>query len=204
MPPKISVIMPMYNVEKYIRTSVESVLNQTFGDFELILVDDCSTDRTSEIAKSFKDSRIKVIKTKQNNGMPGPVRNVGLKLACGEYIYFMDSDDAIVPHAFELLINAVNFSHADIVGSILYYVPKDNEFQKLDGIDCSIKTWGKLGKPAEDLQARLTEEFCHGKENCLIWQKLYSHKLLKDNEIEFRSVHCEDQVFLIETLCATD
>ena len=61
--PKISVIVPMYNVEKYLKTCVDSILNQTFKDFELLLIDNCSTDKTFEIAKSFSDSRIKIFQT---------------------------------------------------------------------------------------------------------------------------------------------
>ena len=74
--PKISVIIPMYNAEKYLRTCIESVLNQTFTDFELILIDDCSTDKTLEIAKSFDDPRIRLIFNEKNLGSPGVFRNV--------------------------------------------------------------------------------------------------------------------------------
>lgn len=72
MEPKISVIMPMYNCEKYVGLAIETLLNQTFKNFEAILIDDCSTDRTLEIAKSFSDPRLKIIRNKKNLGGPGP------------------------------------------------------------------------------------------------------------------------------------
>ena len=70
--PKISVIIPMYNVEKYLNFCISSVMGQTFKDFELILVDDCSTDKTVEVAKKFDDPRIKILRNEKNFGCPGP------------------------------------------------------------------------------------------------------------------------------------
>lgn len=88
---KFSIIMPAYNVENYIKQAVDSVINQTYDEWELIVVDDGSTDNTWEILKSYKDKRIKTIKSK-NQGV-SHARNVGLKKATGDYIVFLDSDD---------------------------------------------------------------------------------------------------------------
>ena len=92
MNPKVSVIMPMYNEEKYLSESIESILNQTFKDFELIIIDDCSTDNSIEIVESYKDKRIRLIRNKVNLGTVR-TRNVGLKIAKGKYVAIMDSDD---------------------------------------------------------------------------------------------------------------
>ncbi|MBD2175764.1 glycosyltransferase family 2 protein [Pseudanabaena sp. FACHB-1998] len=89
--PKVSVIVPVYNVEKYIEETIRSVLSQTFTDFELIIVDDESKDRSIEICKSFTDSRIKIIHQK-NRGLAG-ARNTGIRHAQGEYLALLDSDD---------------------------------------------------------------------------------------------------------------
>ena len=91
--PKISCIVPVYNVEKYLRRCVDSILNQTFTDFELILVDDGSPDNSPAICYEYavKDSRIKVIH--KVNGGVSSARNVGLDVAKGEWICFVDSDD---------------------------------------------------------------------------------------------------------------
>lgn len=91
---KVSVVMPVYNAAKFVRESIESVLAQSFCDYELLLIDDCSTDNSLEILLEYeqKDSRVKVLKNELNSGV-SHTRNVGVKNACGEYIAFLDSDD---------------------------------------------------------------------------------------------------------------
>ncbi|PPS21321.1 glycosyltransferase family 2 protein [Brachyspira murdochii] len=93
---KISVIIPVYNVESYLRECLDSVINQTLKDIEIICIDDNSTDNSYNILLDYQkiDNRIKIIKHKENLGL-GPARNSGIKVAIGEYIYFIDSDDYI-------------------------------------------------------------------------------------------------------------
>lgn len=100
----LSVIMPVYNGEKYLEEAINSVLNQTFNDYELLIIDDGSTDHSVEIIKKFKDYRIRLIKNKGNQGI-AYTRNVGLKEAKGEYLAWMDCDDLIEPDRFEIQIN---------------------------------------------------------------------------------------------------
>ena len=90
----ISVIMPLYNAEKYLPEALQSVLNQTYKEFELICIDDCSTDRTRSIVEEFreKDARIKVLINEEHSGA-ALSRNKGIKMAEGEYIVFLDGDD---------------------------------------------------------------------------------------------------------------
>jgi len=90
--PKITVLMPVYNCELYIRESIESILNQTFDDFEFLIIDDASTDKTLDIIKTYDDKRIKVIKKTSNTGLTNSL-NYGLSIAKGEYIARMDGDD---------------------------------------------------------------------------------------------------------------
>ena len=89
--PRISVVMPVYNVEAYVAEAVQSVLSQTFSDFELIVVDDGGQDRSMEIVRSFTDSRIRIV-TQENRGLAG-ARNSGIAAACAPYIALIDSDD---------------------------------------------------------------------------------------------------------------
>jgi glycosyltransferase involved in cell wall biosynthesis len=98
--PALSIIMPVYNTEKYIKETIESLLNQTFTDFELIVVDDACTDDSINIIKSFRDDRIKIITNNSNKGIVKS-RNTGLALAVGEYIAPFDSDDIALPEKFE-------------------------------------------------------------------------------------------------------
>ena len=93
--PLITVIVPIYNGEKYLSSTVQSVIDQTYGNWELILVDDGSTDRTASIIDNFVgfDRRIKKIALSESSGGPAHPRNLGLDLAKGEYIAFLDADD---------------------------------------------------------------------------------------------------------------
>ena len=97
--PKVSVLMPVYNCELYIREAVDSILNQTFADFEFIIIDDCSSDATVSIIKSFNDSRINLIIKPENTGYTNSL-NYGLSIAKGKYIARMDGDDISLPERF--------------------------------------------------------------------------------------------------------
>lgn len=107
--------MPVYNAEKYLEKSLDSILNQTFGDIEIICVDDGSTDDSSNILYNYqkKDSRVRII-TQENRG-PGASRNAGLSWASGEYVYFMDSDDYLDLDAFEKLVDFADFKELDFI-----------------------------------------------------------------------------------------
>ena len=113
--PKLSIIVPVYKVEQYIHKCVDSILNQTFTDFELILVDDGSPDNCGKICDEYaqKDFRIRVIHQK-NSGV-SVARNKGLEAATGDYISFVDSDDYISPVMYSTLINTAISSDADMV-----------------------------------------------------------------------------------------
>lgn len=101
---KVSVLMPVYNSEKYVSEAIESMLNQTFDDFEFIIVDDASTDNTLNIIKSFTDERIKLIENKINVGNNN-ARNIGMGKAVGKYICAMDADDIATPDRIQSQLN---------------------------------------------------------------------------------------------------
>ena len=103
--PTISVIVPVYNTEKYLRRCIDSVLAQTYADFELLLIDDGSKDKSGEICDEYaqKDARVRVFH-KENGGVV-QARRIGVEQSHGEYIYFLDSDDTILPDALELMCN---------------------------------------------------------------------------------------------------
>ncbi|WP_405294789.1 glycosyltransferase family 2 protein [Methanobrevibacter sp.] len=109
---KVSVILAVYNEEKYIKKAIESVLNQTLDDFELIIVDDGSTDATSEIINSFDDSRIKTIF--QTNQGPGASRNNALDIASGDYIAFLDGDDWYSENLLEIAYGEASRNNTDL------------------------------------------------------------------------------------------
>jgi GT2 family glycosyltransferase len=111
---RVSVVVPAYNVERFVRECVESVLSQTMGDLEVICVDDGSTDGTADELESLRrdDPRVKVIT--RSNGGPSAARNEGVRNAAGRYLYFLDSDDALLPHALEALCSRMDDAGLDI------------------------------------------------------------------------------------------
>ncbi|ENN6197677.1 glycosyltransferase [Vibrio vulnificus] len=116
--PKISVLMPAYNVEKYISDAIKSVLEQTFVDFELIIINDSSNDKTAEIINCWvnRDERIVYLENEKNLGIARTL-NKALELAKGEYIIRMDSDDISLPNRFEVLLHEINKRNVNILGS---------------------------------------------------------------------------------------
>ena len=123
----ISAIVPAYNVEKYLERCVNSILIQTYENFEIILVDDGSKDQSVEICDKFaqEDNRIKVIH-KENGGLSS-ARNAGMKIAEGKYIVFIDSDDDIEPNMFELMLQAAEENKADFVMTDYIRILKNNK-----------------------------------------------------------------------------
>lgn len=200
--PKISVVVPMYNVEKYLRLCISSILAQSFKDFELILIDDCSTDKTLEIAQSFSDSRIKILRNEKNLGNPGAVRNIGLEAAQGDYIYFCDNDDAILNNTLEKLYTAAE-NKFDIVNSTRWYIAKNPEFQNLKSLETILRKFSAAQPVSEDLKTRITQEFLQNKMHVAPWLFLYRRKFLIDNNIKFPDEVAEDVFFNFGAVCAT-
>ena len=124
--PKISVLMPAYNSENYIREAIDSILNQTYGDFEFVIVDDCSTDGTWEIIKEYakKDKRIKPLRNKKNSGVTVSLNN-GLKKCSGEIIARMDSDDISTADRFEKQIKLMD--KYDVVGANIIFIDENGK-----------------------------------------------------------------------------
>ncbi|MEH1970720.1 MULTISPECIES: glycosyltransferase family 2 protein [unclassified Nostoc] len=125
MNPKVSVIIPAYNTEVYIAKAIESALEQTLTDIEVIIVDDGSSDKTVEVAKSFTDQRLKVIVNQQNLGAAA-ARNRALRIAQGEWIAVLDSDDWYAPERLEKLVLLGNEMDADMIADDVYLI-KDGE-----------------------------------------------------------------------------
>lgn len=125
---RISVIMPVYNVEDYLKESIESILNQSFGDFEVICIDDGSTDSSLNILRDYekKDARVRVF-SQSNNGA-GASRNTAIPYATGEYVYFMDSDDYLDLDAFERLNDFIDGKDFDfIMFKVSNFIEKSGE-----------------------------------------------------------------------------
>ena len=126
---KVSVVLPVYNCENFIRQSMDSILEQTFQNFEILVMNDGSTDRSKEIVCSYHDSRIRFIDGQINKGLT-VVLNQGLKLAEGEFVARQDGDDFSIPHRLEVQVDYLE-KHPEVVllGSQAWVVDKDNRFK---------------------------------------------------------------------------
>ena len=200
MTPTVSVIVPMYNAENFIKPALESLLTQTFTDFEVILIDDCSTDRTLEIAKTFDDPRIRLVVNEKNLGNPGSARNVGLEHAIGEYVYFMDDDDLLLPNCLETFIDAIGDNDAVFNGAWLGAV--NGEMRRLEDLDCRVVRLDVSENVSADPKQRIWSELVNHKMHYPPWLYLYRRALLKD--IRFPDCVAEDVFFLLDVLLATD
>lgn len=127
--PKVSIIMPIYNAEKYLCEAIESVLKQTYTDFELFLINDMSTDNSKQICIEYakRDRRIVLLENNSETHGPGPTRNIGLDYATGEYIYFMDADDWIDDRLLQCAVHRMQETEADIVGFGIVYEVHDGQ-----------------------------------------------------------------------------
>lgn len=175
---KVSVIVPVYNSEKYLSRCVDSILNQTYSDFELILINDGSKDRSLDIIKKYEilDSRIKVVDN-ENNGV-SKTRNIGITLAKGEYIQFVDSDDFIDKDMLNYEVDMIEANKADLVMTGLFL-----DIESKNNIDTSIQTFEtniSIGKKevADNVIKRLNGTYINSPVN-----KLYKKEIIIENSI---------------------
>ena len=201
---KISVIMPVFNQEKYLATSLNSLQNQTFEDFEVICINDGSKDNSLNILKEYasNDSRIKII-NQENQGI-GRSRNNALKQAKGEYIAFLDPDDTFERTALKSLYAqakdqncdflAFNYKKVDDMGNILDYVSIKNNLKYVYQVN-----------PEETFTWRDIKQKVFGGLYTASWNKLYKHDFIKKNKIHFSKSNLgEDQVFVYGATLAAD
>ncbi|OWT33514.1 hypothetical protein BGI41_02010 [Methanobrevibacter sp. 87.7] len=180
---KISVIVPIYNREKYLNRCIDSVINQTIGfeNIELFLIDDNSTDKSKSIIKSYGDKydNIKCFYFSKNNGVPGPLRDIALDNATGKYVMFLDSDDYYKDNFCEVMFNAIDGTKFNIVESkfnIELYNAKD------DFKNYSVN-------PLEDKNILL---------DIWMWNKIYRKSFIDKYNIRCLNILFEDVYFILE------
>jgi len=183
--PEISIIVPVYNVEKYLPRCIDSILAQTFTDFELILVDDGSPDNCGKICDEYakKDDRIVIIH-KENAGVSA-ARNDGLDIASGKYISFVDSDDIIHPQFYEVMKETIN--GADL--AYCEYVRFDEEyrFENIEEVKhFEYESGNKFNQP--DLTIYM------------VWNKLIKKDIISDLRFDTALKNAEDSLFAFNTM----
>ena len=178
---KISVVMPVYNAEKYLSRAIRDVLNQTLSDIELICVDDGSTDNSTDIINSFvkKDSRVSSIK--QSNAGPSVARNKGFVLAQGKYVIFLDADDMYEPTLLESLYNMAQKDNLDVAVTRfdIYNESSKSYVKQADEPHASIFAPGKVTSKNE------YPEFIFASTTGYVWNKLIRTSFIRDKKIAF-------------------
>lgn len=192
----LSIIVPVYNVESYLEICLRSLVGQTLRDIEIILIDDGSTDRSGEIAQAFadKDSRIRLIR--QRNQGQGMARNVGLDMANGKYLAFVDGDDWVILSAYEHLVEvAENFAVDMVMGNVLFCYSNGRRKDRYKRTDKSI--FEKVLSGPECL-IRLNEQNAFSP---MIVTYLYRRDMLEKHNIRFESTIHEDELWVPQTFC---
>lgn len=190
--PKISIVVPIYNVEKYLARALDSILSQTFGDWEAILVNDGSPDRSAEIAEEYvnRDARFRLIH--RENGGLSAARNTGMKYITGEYVMFLDSDDFLHPQAMELCLTAAERDNSDMVAYTYDHIYRPlNLVLHFLHLGDSTPRYRRYENPdfivTEDI-FRYATEYVRPKgidkrwavKHCYVWKCLYRASLIKD------------------------
>lgn len=180
--PSISVVMSVYNGEKYLSESIESILNQTFRDFEFIIIDDGSTDNSLKIIEDYqqKDNRVVLIRNKENTGLPASL-NKGIKIAQGKYIARQDADDVSMPNRFEVQYKYMENNRAiDILGTGRLFIDIEGTIFSKNKIDSF--NAGKILRSGENV-------FPHGtafiQKKVFIEVGLYDERFLYTQDLEY-------------------
>lgn len=217
MLPKVSVLVPVYNKEKYVKRCLESVLKQTMDDFEVIVIDDFSTDDSFSICESMQplfDGRMKLVKQKKNPnslefsrdielglGSPGIPRNTALRLSKGKYVCFLDADDYLLDNALEERCRIAEDLEIDVLHEEKFYqVTTDVDTPKLIKIDAG--TPSDMPAFVSLDRTYLVKEILSRRFNFFPWNKTFRRDFLMENDINFPVLYSsEDDIFCIKTIC---
>jgi glycosyltransferase involved in cell wall biosynthesis len=203
--PLISIIIPVYNTEKYLAKCLENVINQTYKNIEIVVVNDGSSDNSIKIINEFREKDTRFILIEQSNHGISNARNSGIKASKGEYIVFIDSDDWVDLEMCEQLVNAINEHEVDIVfcsylrefrngfNKPRYILDKERIFDKNESTDLRLRLFGLFEKDLKDPS--------HADTLGTIYSKLYRTNIIKDNNLEFIDLNligsAEDVIFNI-------
>ena len=206
--PKVSIIIPVYNVEKYLKRCLDSLKSQTLSDIEIILVDDSSPDSSPAICDeaAVADERIKVIH--KENGGAGMARNAGLNIANGEYIGFVDSDDYVSPEMYEVLYDAAEKYKADLVMSGVRFVDGNMFGKEGEVITKSYFDKDTLFTSENDIKGlkfgivgALPGEGDDSRYGMSVWKNLFKREIIQNNNLSFlseREILSEDALFMVD------
>lgn len=193
---KISTIIPVYNQEKYIEKALKSIVNQTFQPYEILIINDASTDKTKDKCKEFRIlyNNIRIINLKKNMGVSN-ARNIGIDNANGDYIHFIDSDDTIEKDMYESIIVETGNQEKDLIITGTKY----NENNK---INIYIPQKGNINT-LNEMKSFIKENCISGRRDIfnVVWNKLYKREFLLENNIRFDKYITFGEDFLFNLKC---
>lgn len=206
---KVSIIIPVYNVEEYIEDCIRSVLAQSFRDFEIILVDDCGWDRSVALAENLLEKyedeiEYKVISHERNKGLSA-ARNTGVDEAQGEYVFFLDSDDSLAPDCLEVLVRTADATSADVtIGDIRI----DGERQWIPGLKvhtCHTSKSETADYVPIEGKEEVLKSYLQGEWYVMAWNKLLRRDFLRKSQLSFVDglIH-EDNPWSFELACCAE
>lgn len=188
--PNVSIIIPVYNVEHYLREALDSVVNQTLSDIEIICIDDCSTDGSYKILQEYaaNDNRFILLCNDENRGI-GFTRNVGMKRATGEYMMFLDPDDWFELDACERAYNQISKNNDDVV---FFNSQTCDEDGNLISVDKKLKPYKKYLDGRSFSLKKIKKNFIKGKIAC--WSRIYNTEFMRKHDIYFPEVRRSEDV----------
>ena len=208
--PAISVIIPLYNAEKYISQCLGSILSQTFQDFEVIVVDDCSTDNSVAIVESMYpkfNGKLHLVKRSKNSGGAAIPRNIGMRVSRGKYLAFIDNDDLYTNNAFKDMYEAAEETQADVIHVEKFLVTKDGSEEIQSNTPLRIERYesgplvDKITFETNDLGERIRRYSKH-QIYWNIWNKLFRREFITENYIEFPDYKiADDMMFCFFCMC---
>lgn len=198
---KVSIIIPAYNVENYVYRGIESALNQTYENVEIVIVDDGSTDRTWEVIQSYAQKDSRIVAERQTNAGVSAARNHALRLATGKYVVFLDSDDWLEPETVQVLMENVEPEKNDLVSVDCYFACFDQQQQIQKENACDGDKVSRLTR--EEILTYINKDQYKMRSSCY---KLFALDVIRANKMQFEEsiYHGEDGLFVFRYLCKVD
>ena len=211
----VSVVVPMYNARELVKFTVDSILNQTLADIEVLIVDDCSTDDSLEFCRTLygQNQRVRILQQPHNMG-PGAARNTGIRSAQGKYVAFVDSDDEILPDMFSKMLDIAQQYDADVIHptQFVYALPDEEGNIPLQLVGDSVQyfrhnigrdSYAEVTRVTDDIAERF-EDWKNRKINWSVCGKMLRRDFLLNNNIFFPEMkYAEDMIFCFACLFKT-
>ncbi|OYQ64846.1 glycosyltransferase [Aerococcus sp. 1KP-2016] len=198
--PKVSIIVPIYNVMDQLQRCLDSIANQTFENFEVILLNDGSTDESASVAKKICQNNSKFTYTEHENMGLGPTRNKGIELATGEYLMFVDSDDFLELDAIQTLYESISSKNSDIsCGNFKFYF----DDKKLNFVNGNIKKEDYINLENMSLEDFSKKYYLSRVYSYSAWDKMYRKEFITNNNIVFgdnKKIFAEDNYFQLQII----